>query len=61
MGKAVKAVEYEVVRVDKDRAVIRRADGRTASVQTHWLVVEGGRARAVSQVKQLRIEGLVWE
>ena len=61
MGKAVEQVWYEVVREDGGWTVVRRGDGRTAEVITGWLTVKDGMARAVSQTKQLRIDGLEWK
>ena len=61
MGQAMGLDVYEVVSTDGRWSVIRRADGKTAKVPAGWLDAEGGTARAVSQTKQVRIEGEIWE
>lgn len=61
MGKAFELDVYEVVHADVDWVVVRRADGKTARAPAGWLAVKGGKAQAVSQTKQVRIDGLDWE
>jgi hypothetical protein len=61
MGKAIELIEYDVVFVHNGWTNIRRDDDKIAKCPTHWLVVKNGKAKAVSQTKQIRIDGLEWK
>ena len=61
MGKAFELTVYDVVETDDELTTIKyRKNGKTAQVRTDWLVIENGTAVAVSQTKQIRIDGLNW-